>query len=75
MPLLTCQFTAIQHTLTHLYNLCQMVAILSNHEASLIYFPLIILPCRLKATLHIKDKEEWRIFIPAAITSSTKPKY
>lgn len=41
--LLGCQSTTAQHILTHLYNLPQMAAILSNREALLIYFPLIML--------------------------------
>ena len=49
-----------QYMFTHLYNLLQMVAILSNHEASLIYFSLLIMlisPSRLKATLYMKIKK------------------
>lgn len=53
-----------------------MVAILSNHEASLMCFSLLSYSLRrLKATLYMKDKEKWRIFIPAAITPSAQAQY
>lgn len=44
-PLLTCQFTFPLYAFTQRYNFPPMAAILSNHEALLIYFPLIMLIC------------------------------
>lgn len=77
MLLLARQSTAAQYTLAHLYNLLHMAAILSNHEASLIYYSTHYANShsRLKATLYTKDKEKWGIFISAAITVYAQPQY